>query len=242
MIVAVNGPPALGLFSVAPNAGKELLDQFTMAALKWVDPALPLQYEFGFYSGTAANPASNVVQPLSLASFTKTSLPAGAASDGNRLACYMAVYDVYLGSTEMNETVTVTANTLGSSQLSSKVAEAVSGAGASPASAAQMLSVVGAMANRVNCTAAPVAVCTALHRTSCAATANTCGPCAAGYLGDWRQQLAVRRTAHAQTHCGTYRQAHHHEEPHQRQQAAACFLEPRSAPCGNWCRGCTVGR
>ena len=84
--IVMNVPPRGGAFEVVPSTGYELNATFALRASYWADDAddLPLSYAFGFSrsSGTDANGAATVVEPLSgsfsLASRLDVLLPAGS--------------------------------------------------------------------------------------------------------------------------------------------------------------------
>jgi hypothetical protein len=179
IMVTTNGPPLLGEFSVAPPTGTELVTMYAFAASLWADEDLPLMYQFGFVSPSTA--ARLAIGDKSTSAFAESSLPAGnTIGAGAAVNCTLQVYDA-LGA--VTETFAQTAVSPVAAADKAQAVQAVVDAGTgSVASTKQIISVVSSTVSAVDCTGA--GNCTALHRSSCAATANLCGPCLAGFSGD----------------------------------------------------------
>jgi hypothetical protein len=85
ILVTTNGPPLFGSFKALPYHGLELSTIFNFTAVSYIDPDLPLSYQFGFIT----NGIHNVLQmksSLSLAFSTLTSGP---------ISTYVQVFDYY---------------------------------------------------------------------------------------------------------------------------------------------------
>jgi hypothetical protein len=178
--VVTNGPPAPGLFSVSPATGTELKDLFTLAAFQWVDSDIPLSYAFGFLS---VDGVLQQIQSQSKLNYGSTVLPAGLDSMNYTVSCSAVVYDsldANISSVALVHVMKYTGSfdslqSIISSQISSSLSGTVD-------SAKQAISSCSASLNSVSCVSAPN--CSALYRKNCRSTANTCGTCLDGYVGD----------------------------------------------------------
>jgi hypothetical protein len=192
MSIRVNAPPAPGSFTSAPKTGTQLQTIFTLSALLWTDPDLPLTYSFGFYDAAANDKLT--VRDRSQASTATTLLPAGHA-----VRLFLDVFDSYEANTTASCIVSVV-SALGNGGAFDRVLGLVGGgfnlssSSSSSSAAAKMTrkalsqllqtsSIASAVVNAVNCTT-PV-VCSTLNRSACSATVNTCGSClGSSYFGE----------------------------------------------------------
>lgn len=178
--VLTNSPPSPGLYEVSPNAGTELQDTFTLAASQWIDTELPLTYSFGFLS---SSDVFQLVQSQSQLNYGTTVLPAGLDSANYSITCVGVVYDALTSNSSVSASVRVTPFVGSFSALQSLIAAQVQSAlGGTVDQAKQAISTCSASLNSVSCSSSPN--CTVLSRQPCRSTANTCGPCIHGFVGE----------------------------------------------------------
>jgi hypothetical protein len=178
--VAMNKGPVAGLFTVLPSSGMELKTMFIFSASAWTSTNLPLSYQFLYQSadGTLLS-LSATTESSSLQSYLTY-----VGNNGKIVTCWLRVYDSLATYTSASVAVSVSRNssvivTLLSLLRANTTATSVN-------VMKNTLSVGLGIINSVNCSAAPN--CTRLHRSSCLAVANTCGPCLSGYSGQVGQQ------------------------------------------------------
>jgi hypothetical protein len=195
--IRVNCPPLAGFLTPSPRSGTELSTSFVLRTNGWVDDHLPLTYSFGYVDSNA-----NRV-PLStrdMATYIRTILP-GFYLGGN-LPVYVQVFDFYSAMAMNYSTVSVAKNTGVSNnptQVSSLVTSLLQSNKGDKNGLTSTVSVATSIINTVSCVAAPN--CTLLNRKNCLNTADSCGACHSGYIGDFGDgnTLCVDSSAYAFT-------------------------------------------
>jgi hypothetical protein len=177
--VTTNGPPLPGTFSVDPLTGTEMTTHFKLAADVWVDPNLPLTYQFGFTSPSSG--ALMAVQGRSEAALATSTLPAGSVASANSLECVLLVFDALSASSRATSSVTVSAQ-VNTTALEANMRLKLAYSSGSNDATKGVLAISSAVLNTVSCARAPP--CTALNRAACARVENTCGECLAGHVGE----------------------------------------------------------
>jgi hypothetical protein len=177
--VTTNGAPLPGSFTVKPAYGIELSTTFTFAAAQWVDPDLPLTYQFGFQS--AVSLSNLVIVSRSELSYATSSLPAGDASRASAVDCSLRIYD-NLGAFADRAAVVLVTSQDDADQASQLVLELLRSSSDSVQGMKTALAVGSSVVNAVNCTAAPS--CGLLNRHLCRMTSGQCGTCLDGFAGD----------------------------------------------------------
>jgi len=178
VLITVNAPPRLGLFSVSPKVGIEIIDNFLFSASQWTTSNYPLYYQFGYISKSGMN---IVFQSKSLRSFGGTVLPSGADSNNFTLDTFANIYDsLGANSTGSTTIIVLQGQPVTSDELYSMI---MNGYLNSVDDIKQTNGLVNSLLNYVNCSLAPN--CTILHRNPCIQTINTCGSCESdAYVGD----------------------------------------------------------
>jgi hypothetical protein len=172
--IATLAPPILGSFSVSPSTGTEISTLFALTAANWYDEYIPLQYSFGFVDVQYGR--MTVIKPRSYVTYGSTQLSAGSSSSNYSLTCFVSVFNTYLVNATAYETVQVLEmETTSASTIMESISVAATASESSPVSLTQIVTLYSPVLNRVDCSLAPN--CTQLHRSSCSATANTCGAC-----------------------------------------------------------------
>ena len=178
--VTVNAPPSSGSFYVSPSEGVELTQVFQFVALQWVDPDLPVSYEFGY---TSASGVPVVLRSRLELSFGSSLLPAGVAESAYQVACGVQVFDTLNANSSSTFATKVTKSDFNSSQVDAFVRRQIIDAAADADSVRQATALSSYLLNIVNCTLSPN--CSALHRQNCLSTAHTCGSCVSdAYIGE----------------------------------------------------------
>ena len=171
ILVNTNGPPLLGTFEALPSHGLELSTIFNFTAIDYIDPDLPLSYQFGFIS----NGMHNVLQTRSIVSIAYSTLVEGS------VISYVQVYDAY------GESVESIVSVLVKKQMDQKILEdainnaLLSSSGNSEATQ-NVLVLASAVINQVSCEQAPL--CSKINRMDCSEVKDTCGSCMLSYIGD----------------------------------------------------------
>ena len=171
--ITVNAPPTPGSFYVSPDSGEELSQLFQFVALNWVDPDLPITYQFGY---AASNGAGVVVRSKLELSYGSFLLPAGSVESNRTVPCIAQIFDALGANASSSYTVVVTQGaTLNATEVQNFVASSLADASVNADSIKQAAALSSYLLNSVNCTFAPN--CSALHRKNCLSTAHTCGVC-----------------------------------------------------------------
>ena len=119
-----------------------------------------------------------VLQGRSNSSAGNTTLAAGGRSVGFMVPCFVQVFDSY--SAYNISTVEVMVSEMDSASASSSILNQLQSV-SNPDAMKQALAVASSVMNRVDCSLTPS--CAAYNRESCLSTANTCGSCLSGYIG-----------------------------------------------------------
>jgi len=171
ILVTVNGPPLYGSFQALPKDGLELSTIFNFTASAYIDPDLPLSYQFGFIS----NGIHNVLQTRSLISSTYSTLAAGT------VISYAQVFDAYGVYTESTVSVLV-AKQKNQQILEQSINNALLASSGDSKATQNALVLASTVINQVSCENAPI--CSKLNRLGCCKVTDTCGSCKLGFIGD----------------------------------------------------------
>ena len=171
VVVTTNGPPLMGIFKALPQNGIELSTIFNFTAIDYIDPDLPLTYQYGFIN----NGLHIVLYKRSLAYTFQSTLPAGS------MICYVQVFDSYGVYTESTEVVTVSKE-LDQQRLQETILNQLHSTSNNSIILQTTLALVSAVLNSASCQKAPI--CENLNRMECSTVANTCGLCKSGFIGD----------------------------------------------------------
>ena len=152
-----------------------------MSTSGWTTDAsnLPLGYIFAFQIFPLKGAlVLNVQGPKS---YIYSPLPPGLPTLKNLIAVYAVAVDIYGGTANASSSVTTTASTTDdpSAYLKSLLSKSLQSGNLNQAFST--INLVSSTISIVDCTASPN--CTALHRSDCYATINTCSSCRTGYLG-----------------------------------------------------------
>jgi hypothetical protein len=179
--VTINAPPTSGSFYVDPSEGRELQQSFQFVALQWVDPDLPLTYQFSYVSSSGVDV---VLRSRLELSYGSSLLPAGPAAGNYSVASAVQVYDALSANASATFSVAVLQDTArNASEIGAFVASQMASAASDTDSLKQAMALSSYLLNAVNCTLAPD--CAVLHRKSCLSTAHTCGACESDlYVGE----------------------------------------------------------
>jgi len=169
--VTTNGPPLMGSFKALPNNGIELSTTFNFTASNYVDPDLPLTYQFGFIS----NNIHNVLQSRSLISITHSTLASGSVN------IYVQVFDSF-GIYSESRAIVIVYKQVNQQLLQESLLNALHASTGNTEATQNALVLASAILNQVSCDKAPS--CDIFNRIGCSVVANTCGVCKAGFIGD----------------------------------------------------------
>lgn len=178
--ILMNQPPSSGSFAVTPlKGGIALNTSYFFNASAWQDVDMPLTYMMG-YQTMSTQPIS-IVQLSSQTSYLNAIMGPGLESSAYNVKCIVFVSD-YFGCA-VNSTASAQVFPPSPGALKTAVTSELSNAFKSSniAAANQVISAVTSSVNTVNCrTPLP---CKQLNRQACSATAQTCGPCLSGFVG-----------------------------------------------------------
>jgi hypothetical protein len=179
--VKVNAPPSPGSFYVTPDEGVELQQSFQFVAQNWVDPDLPISYQFSYVSAAGV---TVVVRSRLELSFGASLLPAGNSDAGSVVPCVAQIFDALNANSSSEYAVKVTKSAaLNATQVEDFVRRSLVDAATDADSIKQATALSSYLLNAVNCSLATD--CVALHRKSCLSTAHTCGVCESlDYVGE----------------------------------------------------------
>lgn len=196
--IIVNDPPKPGSHLVSPSSGTELLTQFVITAVNWVDEDLPISYAFLLLSPTPVDANRFLLlQSRSQMPFVTTTFPHGTVKDmmtqEKTTTCVMQVYDALDANTSSTRFVAVAPMNFSSisndwpvsSSPTGFVAEMLKSSlisnAASPNGVIRAISIYGGFLNSVDCSFSPN--CTLLNRKPCMTTSHTCGACIDSFVG-----------------------------------------------------------
>ena len=171
IVVTTNGPPTPGLFKALPYTGVELSTVFNFSAANYIDPDLPLTYQFGFIN----NGVRNVLQSRSLLFISYSYLAAGAVTS------FVQVFDsygVYIESTA----IAIVSKQQNQQLLQESLLSALHASKGDSEATQNALVLASAVLNQVSCDKA--ATCDRFHRSQCSKVTDTCGACKTGFIGD----------------------------------------------------------
>ena len=191
IVIITNAPPSPGTFAVIGEGrsswGKAFSTKFSYFAKSWVDidGNLPISYEFGFRQISGGY--NVVLQSKSEMSYAFLMLPSGAQGNNWYLSCFVSVIDnlgaANLATAQVQSQSAVKAiNTIALiQQTQALLSHAQDG---SVDDQKQVLSLASTLINIADCSKMPTTACAALNREICTQTANTCGSCLNGFIGD----------------------------------------------------------
>ena len=179
--VETNGGPSSGSFSITPPFGEEMITNFLFSALLWVDKDLPLQYQFGYKS--ALTDANIALSGLTAQTYTTSALPVGPSDSDYVLPGTLIVQDCYGASTSTATTAVVyPLNSTTVMNILRANSARLPFTGTLESHMIINLGVGSSLLSFVDCSAAPS--CSTLNRNICRLTAQTCGSCFDGFIGD----------------------------------------------------------
>ncbi|KAJ1422853.1 REJ domain-containing protein, partial [Ochromonadaceae sp. CCMP2298] len=168
--ITINSPPTQGSFYVAPASGVELVDSFTFVALQWVDPDLPISYQFSYSSSGL----DVILRSRLERSYGRSLLPAG--DEDSLVRCSVQVFDALHANASASAGATVRrGSALNASEIDHFVQSGLSAASGDADSLKQAAALSSYLLNAVNCSLAPN--CISLNRRSCSKTPHTCSGC-----------------------------------------------------------------
>jgi hypothetical protein len=187
LTIATNSPPGQCALNIFPDSGKMLDTKFFMSS-SGVDDDLPLSYQFGYSSISAANDVARemvVLRSKLELSFALTTLPSGSAESNYSLECLSRVFDALDSSSFASFDVLVRPVPLSLNELKGYVSGGVNESltNLDVDSLKTVISSSATVLNLVNCSLAPVSVCEALNRKRCGSVSGTCGECVSGSVG-----------------------------------------------------------
>ena len=194
MVVYMNTPPTNGIFVAVPSRGAAL-DSFTLSTSYWTDDVsdLPLEYTFSYYSLRAQDMV--LVKGRDQRTFASVFVAQGLFTREYLVTCVVHATDVYEGTANATTAITILPAANSESVLSITLAALSSVSSSSNGDTVtttteqaelinQVVSVAVEALNTVDCSAMLTETCSSqFNREPCSSTANTCGPCLAGFLG-----------------------------------------------------------
>jgi hypothetical protein len=181
-VITMNTAPTGGLLTSSPSTGTALATIFSLLTSSWNDDPddYPLYYTIGFYSISATQ--MTVLKPSGPSASTSTVMGQGLSSLNYVITCVAVATDSFGATANVTNTVTVSPPQ-SSAEVNSLTTSGISSALSSQNydGAAQIISVSSASIRNTNCNVPTP--CSQLNRQVCSATARTCGPCLAGYVG-----------------------------------------------------------
>ena len=187
--ISTNVAPTAGSYLVLPTEGIELQTDFAHTASSWQDIDLPLFYAFGFL----ANDERQSFVPLTSnqeVPYASTHLPAAYSGDAHfnnpLLQCTVRVTDCLGANSFASTPINIQPDTslrAGSALLLSVTAALNETVAGDVASVVRVVRLGTAVLNAVDCSGAPTDCATTYNREPCRASAHTCGPCLADYVG-----------------------------------------------------------
>ena len=175
--VEMNTPPLPGVFTVTPSSGYEVETKFEFAAFQWMDPDLPLTFEFGAYSAVALS--YFVLHTRSQLPTSVSILLAGQSSASYMCKTRVRVFDNFDGVSSDYTEVHVVSNSHAYLDLKN-IVELLNVTELS--FLRQAINIATGVINNVQCDNAPN--CTQLNRQPCGRVAHKCGMCLPGYYGE----------------------------------------------------------
>jgi REJ domain len=167
--------------TVSPNNGYALSTMFLMSTTGWTADAssLPLGYIFSYQ--LSINKGALVLNVRGPKPYVSSPLPPGLPTLSNIVTVFVVAVDIYGGTANASAPVTIVTSTAvdPSDYLKSLLGKSLSSGNLDKTFST--INLVSSTISIVDCTASPI--CTALHRSNCFATINTCGSCLSGYLG-----------------------------------------------------------
>ena len=181
IVIPVDAPPTGGFVTVTPSNGYALSTLFLMSTTGWTADAssLPLGYIFAYQLSIIKGAlVLNVQGPKP---YVSSPLPPGLPTMNNILTVFAVAVDIYGGTANASAPVTTV---ISPTEDPSTYLKSLLGKSLSSGNLDQTFSTINLVSSTisiVNCTASPN--CTALQRSNCYATVNTCGSCLPGHLG-----------------------------------------------------------
>ena len=159
---------------------------FNFSAANYIDPDLPLTYQFGFINNGGIR---NVLQSRSLISLSYSYLAAGS------ITSFVQVFDSYGVYTESTAIVIVTKQQ-NQQLLQESLLSALHASTGDSEATQNALVLASAVLNQVSCDKAP-ACDDRLHRFQCSRLTDTCGACKTGFIGDVGDSNSICVDLHA---------------------------------------------
>jgi len=187
----VNSPPVSGSFNVTPTSGiatgSNSSTQFFFTSPDWLDEDLPLTYEMLYYTNVNDPSATFTIQAKSVNSIAFSKLPAGVESSSFNVFCFAYVRDSLSALTETDTALVsarledgISATEAAAKALADSLSNALSTADSDAVT--QAVNTAASTLSTVNCSLATN--CDSLFRFGCTVTAQTCGSCLDGYIGE----------------------------------------------------------
>jgi len=191
LLLEVNSPPSSGSFNVTPRVGiatgSNSSTQFFFTLPDWLDEDLPLTYEMLYYTNVNDPSATFTIQAKGLSTIAFANLPSGIESSNFEVFSFAYVRDSLTALTQ-TDTATVSvqldAGISSTEAVANVLADSLSTALSTTDSnaVAQVVNAAATTLSSVNCSLATN--CESLFRSGCTITAQTCGPCLSGFVGE----------------------------------------------------------
>jgi hypothetical protein len=211
IVIAINGPPAVGRLKSEPMSGIMLQDIFELSASLWTDEDIPLQYEFAYSTtdesvlqGFFYPPLTPIPSVLKTTysqyyiirakleqSYYSTILPQGLPQYQYGLSIRIKVFDalnanghnlVVVQSLPRPISIETLEETFNDVFRMNAASRNDSSLTVNNDLSRSAVAFVGSTLNVVDCMGA--LSCRSLNRNPCTVVANTCGSCLDGYFGD----------------------------------------------------------
>jgi hypothetical protein len=181
--ITMNAAPSGGALLITPLTGQALTDDFTFFTSQWTDDAadLPLRYVLATYVLDPVN--LNVIKTSDVVPYATSKLGQGLESLGYVINGVAIAMDIYSSTANVSSTVTV--RQAGSTQIVVSTSTASLNTALEQGNPTAVVQSIGAAIPSLNaalCNRLP-APCPSINRRVCSETANTCGPCLAGFVG-----------------------------------------------------------
>jgi len=179
----MNNPPIGGQLTVTPDVGLAFNTTFSFTTFSWQDDVsdLPLRYMFSYF---VLDPQLelNIIKSLDLLSTMTTLLGQGLSSMHFYVTCVAVAVDTFDGLANVTTSAMVHPLKISANLISSmNSARDQAFAQENIYGITQVVNSVLGSLNSVDCMVP--SPCYQLNRRECMATAQTCGPCSAGFVG-----------------------------------------------------------
>jgi hypothetical protein len=180
--VLMNTPPLGGQISVSPTNGTAMSTQFTINTYHWSDDSadFPLTYVLSYtVQGTTT---STISKNRDTTPYVTTIMGQGLELYGYNVTISADAYDIYNDASSATYVVAVYPEVnMTAISIAAKAALAAAFQDGNPGAVGQAVGAAANSLNAVNCTVPKS--CDSINRQACSTTANTCGSCLDGYIG-----------------------------------------------------------